>query len=245
VFKKSVVLICLCSISIKIFSHDKINPSYWNGSNALFGFNDTSGNTNTSSLNAGINLNYTRGKWQEVANLTTNYGKENGALSQEQYFVQNQLNYSISKNDANYIFANGNSTFDHFSPYSYQLNTFAGYGRRLLQQNKITLSLQVGPGLGRTKERDNHEINNNITANPQATIAWQITKSNQLKEVASATYSKPFNYYKSVASLTTNILHHLATSINFQVEHYSRIPKTVQKTRKTDTTTSVNLVYTF
>ncbi len=244
-FKKSAVLIYLCSISITIFSHDKINQSHWKGSNASFGFNDTSGNTNTISLNTGINLNYTRGRWQDAATFTTNYGKDSGTLSQEQYFMQNQLNYSISKNNANYIFANGNGTFDHFSPYTYQLNTSAGYGRRLFQKSDVTVDIQFGPGLGRTKERENNEINNNITANPQSTIAWQITKNSQLKEVASATYSKPFNYYKSVASLTTNILKHLATSVNFQVEHYSRIPKTVQKTKKTDTTTSINLVYTF
>ena len=239
--------LCLTVFAISSWAHAVKKRNYWKGSTASFGFNESTGNTNTSSLNGGLNIVYTQAHWKNTANLTANYGRDKGVLNQEKFFIQDQLNYAFDKKQTNFIYVNSNNTFDKFSPFVYQINNVAGYGRKIINSKKVILSVQAGPGWLHSRARNEpiDGIHNLLSFNPSTSFTWNISKNNTYNITATAQLAKPYSYYKLNTALTNNIFKHLATSLTFQLEYYSNLPPETTKTFKLDTITSVNLVYTF
>jgi putative salt-induced outer membrane protein len=220
--------------------------NHWLGSFASFGFSNLTGNTRVLSLNGEINLLYTKKKWTNQFNSSINYGEDSGTVNKKKYFVQDQANYFLGEKEKNYLSLLANSSIDYFSPYNYVSVISTAYGREVIKSKKIVLSAQAGPGFRRTKERVGGSVFNRFIVRPQIQLVWKLTPDTHLVETASMEMGKPYQFYQSTTSLTNKILKHLATSISFQIDHYSSLPPNEKDDdKKTDTITNVSLVYTF
>ena len=243
-FKKKLLTPFLLLITYTIPSSATMN--HWLGSFASFGFSNLTGNTQVLSLNGEINLLYTKKKWTNQFNASLNYGEDRGSVNKKRYFFQDQANLFLGKGKKNYLSLLANNSIDYFSPYNYVTTIATAYGREIIQSKKLTLSAQTGPGFRRTKERVNGDVFNRLIVRPQIQMVWKITPDTHFVETASVEIGKPYRFYQSTTSLTNKILKHLATSISFQIEHYSSLPPNEKEDdKKTDTITNVSLVYTF
>ncbi len=219
--------------------------SHWDGSNISLGLNMTTGNTSTKSLTSSTIAKYTRERWQNTATVQLWNSEENGTTTKRKFFLQNQANYYFNANKTNFIFLNANDTIDHFSPYQYQLVALGGYGRTLVQNDKVTLAAQVGPGWRRNKERGTGKTTNNFVVSPQVDFDWKMTKNTTFSQNVRYDLGNPYNYLRAESSLTNKLMGNLAIAVNFILENYSKIPAGSSRKIKTDTTTNIALVYTF
>ena len=220
-------------------------PSAWHGSNASLGVIVNTGNTETSSINAGVNVKFKFRRWQNAFQATGQFGSDSGVTTKEQYFAQNQLNYNFSHSFKQFVYANGSITVDYFSPYNYQAVTSLGYGRDIIKSPCFQLSIQAGPGWQNYRDRDDDEVHNAFVFATQTNVVWEVTRNGKLTEELTYNVSRAFNYLKSVTAFTNKITRNIALQISFTVSHYSEIPPDSTQTKKTDTTTSIAVVYNF
>lgn len=226
----------------------KKTPSPWAGTNAQLGYIVNTGNTNATSLNAGLNLVYTQPKWTNAFQFTAYLNKSKGVVSKEQYFVTNQWSYYLGSTRSNYLFFNGRFMDDRFSPYEYQSVFATGYGHDIIKTDRFTLSAQAGPGLRHNSIRNDdgtHQVEDNVILTTATTAKWQATKNLALSEQLNYDTGKPYDYAKSVTALTDSLGGHLAMQLSYTVEYYSKIPRFSVNTKKTDTITNIALVYNF
>lgn len=242
-----IVLLGLISNQCVVLAHDKEDEDYlshWKGSNALVGWVQTTGNTNTANLNGQVTTIYTAPRWNNNMQIQGQFNRDNGVTSKEQYFFQNQFNYNLSETSKKYLFFNGNATMDLFSAYSYQVVLSAGYGCNLIKNDKVVLGVQAGPGLRRNKDRTTKQVDNNGVGTVSANFTWNMTKKTVFTQTATANLGTPYNYYKAVSALTAQIAGHWNWQLSYTLEHYSIIPPGSAFTDKTNTTTSIGIVYT-
>ncbi len=235
------------ALSSTALTHDeKANEnSPWDGSNAQVGLTANSGNTQTTDINTGLNVNYAKHKWKNVFNFTTQIQKNGGETSKEKYFAQNQTNFNFGDSYNQFIFLNANTTMDKQSPYTYQIVGAAGYGLDLIDKEKFKWSIQAGPGFRTNKNRSTNTSEDKYATTAQTMLDWKMSKNVDLNEALNAIWGQPSNYYKSVTGFTNKITGNIATSVSFTVEHYDKIPPGSKNTHKTDTTTAISIVYNF
>ena len=232
---------------VKLKAVKKKSP--WAGSQLNLGIVVNTGNTRTTNIDFASIINFSKGSWNNNTQATAQWGSDTGVLTKEKYYLQNQLNYLFNGKKKNYIFFNTTGTIDEFSPYVYQVIVTAGYGRELIKTKHFYLRLQSGPGYRRNEQRATSLISrhqsNNLVLSSQAFISWQITKSGAFTEQLRYDIGSPYDYLRSVTAFTNEIIHNLAAQVAFTVDYYSSIPPGSTRSVKTDTTTSISLVYNF
>jgi len=205
------------------------------------------GNTTTKNFNGAITLNYTKELWNNNAQFQAQISKDKGELTKEKYFTQDQLSYTFNKEKTSYFFGNGNLTVDHFSAYSYQGVLILGYGHYLVKNKTVILTVQAGPGLRRSKVSSTQDIDNNVIGSVQGQLTWNIKqgKYGTFSQIFRDDFGPPYDYIKSVTAYQTQITKHIALEAAFTLEYYSNLPEFSSDTKRTDTTTTLNLVYNF
>jgi putative salt-induced outer membrane protein len=219
--------------------------SPWDGSNASTGFTMNTGNTVSKNLNASLNVQYKKERWTNTSNAGLQWQTSSGVTSKDKYTFTNQTNYSFSQSQKSFVFMNVNLTIDHFSPYNYVFVGSSGYGRDIVKTPTFLLSAQLGPGYRRNKQRDDDLINNHFVLASQGNMSWNITKAGTLTEMARFDWGQPFDYFQTVTAFTNKIIGNLAMQASFELDYTSSIPPSSSQTRKTDTITSLSLVYNF
>ena len=220
--------------------------SVWDGSNANFGLNISSGNTNTQDLNSALNLIYTKNRWTNNTGVQIQFGKDTGVLNKEKYLLQDQLNIGFDPSNINSMFANGTITVDKFSPYDYVYSGAAGYAHKIIHTTTVTLTGQFGPGYSVNKAADTKIKTTQFIFQTAANLEWKIRTWGIFTQSITADFGKLYNHYVSSSKFTNAITKHVAIQLAYDIDSYSHIPPTKDpNTKKTDTTTSVNLVYNF
>jgi putative salt-induced outer membrane protein len=219
--------------------------SSWDGSSASLGANMNTGNSPSSTVNGGLGLIYNNAPWSNALNLAVLLGRASGITNKEKYTAVDQLNYSFSKEYKSFFFMNGDLTIDYFSPYSHIFVGSSGYGRSLYRSARFELSAQAGPGLRRNRLRATHDIDNHIIIVTQMNGVWHITDKGAFTEMIRYDMGAPFDYLQTITAFQNKIIGNLALQVSFELDEYSVIPPNTNYTSKTNTISSVSLVYNF
>lgn len=221
--------------------------SSWDGSKASMGLNRVTGNSPSTSSNGEFDLDYRQGRWSNNALAGFQYGKSNGVLNKEQYLYQDQLSYSF--NDVatvdNFAFTKGSHQTNEFAAYESQTMVNIGYGRDWCKTATFHISTQLGPAWRRSVEQGTKERRSAMAGVFNVNLDWKITHSMTFSQVLEYTLGKPVNHLVSTTALTNKLIGNLASSFSFAVEDWSSIPSGSSNTKKTNTTTTLNVVYTF
>lgn len=224
-------------------STNKKAKSHWDGTNAQLGLIVSGGNTNAVNFTAGLDVIFKSIYWGNFFQLNAFINKSEGVVTKDQYFANEQLNYYIDGNHSNYFFLSGRLIYDRFSAYYYQSIVAAGYGRELFKTKCFSLGVQGGPGLRYSRIRFNSAVESNWIFTSAADARWKIRDNITLAEKLAYDFGQPFDYLRSVTSLTATLVSHLAVQASYTVEYYSNIPPHSSNTKKTDTIFNVSLVY--
>ena len=210
----------------------------WKG-NVELGIVNTTGNTETETINTKAKAETEREKWRHTLTFDMLTSKDDGTTTADHHVVNGQSDYKFSAH--NYFFAMLNYENDAFSGFEYRISEALGYGRRVIDWPTLTLSFEIGPGARQSKPEIGAS-EDEVTVRGAAKLVWNIAETSAFTEDLTTDVGEDITITKSVTALTAQINGSLATKITYTVKNTSEVPAGVAKT---DTETSVTLVYSF
>jgi len=234
---------CLILSVNNVFAQDaeeEENTRNWEGAGE-FGFVNTTGNTESTALNMRLNFLLNREKWRHRFTATALMTSEDGINDNERYTAEIQSDRNL--NEKSWLFGSFRWDADKFGSYDPQLSLTAGYGRQLMKSEKHELKGEVGAGYRKLEERLSGDSSSEAIMRFLLDDSWQVFKTTLwtnrlLVETGSSNTFTQFN-----TGLTVAMTDAFAVKLGFEARNNSRIPP--GDSDKTDTITSVNLVYNF
>jgi putative salt-induced outer membrane protein YdiY len=204
------------------------------------GYVGTTGNTETSAFNTEALLTLRSAPWTHNFKFQGLGAQENETTTAERYFLEGKSDRAID--DRHYLFGKGSYTDDRFSGFDYQATAAVGYGLFLLRDDVFSLEAFGGPGYRQSKLKvDGTEEGEGIISLGE-NFSWQLGASSALTQSFNSDIGEELTVSRFEIGLVSTIIDRVATKIAFQARNISEVPV---GNKKTDTQTSVSLVYTF
>ncbi len=253
--KRSILILILSGITPLIAWGDEAPPrpqDVWTGKGQA-GYVSSSGNTETKSANAAIDMAYLSGPWDHMFHLGGLYGKNAGIVSAERWDTLWQTNYSLTTD----LFTFGALRYAHdmFSGFDYQASGAVGLGYKFINTKDTQLSAQVGVGYQEvrpeiiTKDADG-AVTDRVLLPSQGgvmgtvglTYSQALTSSTTLSDKLLVNAASADTLVTNSLALAVKISTKLALSLGYAIENNSKPPVGL---KKLDSLETVNLVYSF
>jgi len=210
----------------------------WTGS-AEFGAAMTTGNSDTSSINGKLKIGHQAGPWSNHFRLEAFRSTEDGDETANRVLAEHETDFELNERD--YLFGVLRSTRDEFSGYDYQASAAAGYGRKLWIADHGHWDAEIGPGV-RVAETSDGERDTNAILRANTSFAYAVSDTARFEQDVTVLAGSDNTEIESVTGLSASITDTLAMKLSYTVAHNTDVPA---DTEKTDTYTSINLVYDF
>ena len=217
---------------------DKPGAGPWSGSAELGGV-VTTGNSSTSSLDGKFHLGYVRGPWTTDLHLGVLHASAAGTTTANRLFGDLSTRHTLDADS--YVFGNLRGTHDSFSGYRYQTSAALGLGRQLIHTSSTDLRAEIGPGY-RLAQIDGGATQRDAIVRVHGVFSYRFTSKAHFDQTLTTIAGTDDTELESVTALTTDITGALALKLSYTVLHNTIVPL---GRKKTDTFTSVNLVYSF
>lgn len=160
--------------------------------------------------------------------------------SAERYMISGKTAYKLD-DEFDKLFAFGSYTDDEFGAYTEYTTLAVGYGTRLYNVEDKSLDVEIGPGYF-TGKRSTGETENGLIVRGAAAFQWTISESASFAQTFSVEYGDDNTRTIAETSLIAKINGSLQMKAAFLVQSDTDVP--VEK-KRTDTQTSLTLVYSF
>ncbi|MFI9652435.1 DUF481 domain-containing protein [Guyparkeria halopsychrophila] len=210
----------------------------WSGS-AELGASITTGNTESSTVNGKFAVGYVTGPWTHRFRLEAMQASEDGDDTANRALGEFESNYALTERD--YLFGVLRATHDEFSGYKYQSSLAAGYGRKIWLSERGYWDAEIGPGV-RIAETEDGERGTNAIVRLSSGFEYRLSDYAKFNQDVTVLAGQDNTEIESVTGLSTSLTETLAMKLSYTVAHNTDVPA---GTEKTDTYTSVNLVYNF
>lgn len=243
--------------SASIFMYDDVSDldtetkTEWDAS-AELGLLFTSGNTETETFKAKLNLardvenwrhkgviDYYRSEQQDQATGDT-------ILTGDKTFLSAQSNYKFAPESRSSVFVFGSYEEDKFSGYEYQGTFAVGYGARYRYSEALYADYEVGPGYSVNKPIVGgvpQEQESSAILRLAGNLVWDITKNSKFNALASTEVGEDNTKTRAEVSISANVNSSLALKFSVAGSHNSYLEDVTKE--KLDTETAVTLVYSF
>ena len=211
----------------------------WTGKGEV-GLVQASGNTQSSTLDAKLNVNDTWGDWKEVIDLSALHASSNNTETAQRYIADAQTNYAL--NPRAFWFGNAEYRDDDFSGFTYQINLTTGVGYKLIDSKTEKLAAQIGVGYGKLEYKTTGETKSNGVLTGGLDYENALTETTKLVDKFGYTGGSANQLVHNFIGLEVKMSTSLALSVGFDVQRNSN-PPAPKKT--TDELTTVNLVFGF
>ncbi len=199
----------------------------------------TSGNTKTKNFNTRLMVSNKSPKWDHKA-IFTGFYTDGGSDDDTRIFTASvNSGYKLSK--TSYLVAAFKYENDRLTGYDYRFNESIGYGRKLIDGDRVKLKIEAGPG-GRHSRLNNGDQVDELILRAALNLGWKISKTATLTENFLTVSGDEGTVVESTTALKSNIIGALAMKFSFKVKWNSDPPNEVENT---DTITSITLVYGF
>ena len=209
----------------------------WSGQASLTGSRNT-GNTQTTDVGLGLELDHVDGPWRQRFDATVDYGDAAGERNKERYTLGYQLERTV--NDRLFVFGDADYFFDTFGSFREGAFFGAGLGYDVLVDEPLAWSVTAGLGY-RLQESALFERSESVAGRVASDFDWQINDNVSFFNDSEALISEPNTYLWNESGLTAELFGNLAARVSFRVDHNTSVPAGQVKT---DTVTRVGIVYT-
>jgi len=238
---RNVFVLCLLAFAAPLFAQEEEaaeEESPWSGSVKL-GYLATSGNTESSSLNSGFEINYKLELWEHQAKAAAIYSTESNVTTAEAYDFGWKSARNLTEHD--FLFGRLDWRKDRFGGITEQFSQSVGYGRRLIDTDKHQLNGELGIGARQSDLADSTEESDTIYTG-RLTYAWQISETASFGQSLLVESGSSNTFTESVTDLRAQLLGSLALVASYTVRRNSDV---LPGTEKTDTRTALSLEYAF
>ncbi|MGB1906156.1 MAG: DUF481 domain-containing protein [Spongiibacter sp.] len=215
----------------------------WTG-DVEFGYYQTEGNSNETSVLAKTNAIRKRDLWTYEIKANAQNSEVDGVRSEEQYFLSNRLAYDVT--EFNYTFGYASVDRDRFSGYVYQATVAGGYGRRLLKRERVTWDAEIGPGFRvseyDTASEEGHGKSEEAILRLSTELKAKVSETASFEQNISVETGDNNTVSKSVSALKTKIVGGFGLKISYTIEYNETVPN---DTVHMDRQTAITLVYSY
>lgn len=210
----------------------------WSGQGELGGFR-SSGNVNNVGITAGLNLEKKSENWRHKITALADFQRTNGQTTKEQFLFAYEPNYTISDR----LFAYGLAQYerDRFQGFSSRLSASAGLGYQVIDEEKMSLSVNAGPAFRQTNFIGGGS-DSSIAALGALDFDWQIAERIKLTQDGQAFIQSSNTTLRSITGLEASLSDALSARLSYTVEYESNPPLGAVST---DTLTRFTIIYGF
>lgn len=246
-----IALFCVClslaSTALHVQASEGVTP--WSGKIGL-GLIATGGNSETSTFNADLGLNYDQGIWHNAfatsallarAETTDDAGATQKDTTSERYAVS--LRSALDFTDNDYVFGLLEFEKDLFGGVRERTAETLGYGRRLLNSDQQKLDMELGAGArqllpqGAGAQRESEVI-----GRAGLVYSWKISDTSRFGQKITVDSGDSNTATESVSELKLAVIGGVFANLSFTWKNNSQVP---DGTQNTDTTSAVSLSYEF
>ncbi len=198
------------------------------------------GNSDTETGNVRLELNYEQERWSNESIFNAVYGRDGGETNNSRWVLSNKTNYNLS--EVSYLLGAVRYDRDRFSSFSYQATVAVGYGRRLINTDTHRLKAEVGPGWRFAELRETGESEDELILRGFLDYRWNISDTAQLTNRLLVEAGDDNTFAENTLGVSVAVNSRISLKTGFSVRHNTDVDS---GRKKTDTLTTVNLVYNF
>lgn len=227
------------------FAEDEVKPFTLEGE---LGIIATTGNTETTSINAGLAAHHETEMWSNDYIIEGLYkretverdGEDVEFTSAQKFYASAQGNYKL-EDPNNRLFGFTSYEDDRLSNFDYQATIAAGWNQKLFETDKQSFEYSIGPGYAFAETQEGEEQNSFIV---RASMAYQWTISDTAKFIQTVSTEVGSENTKSRAesALSATISGNLSMKVSLKLDHNTDVADDIDNL---DTETAVTLVYNF
>ena len=216
---------------------------------AELGILSTSGNTVGTSVTGKIDAQqeltdwtnqFTASAYFKDDEITNANGEKIKQRSAQRYAVSAKSAYKLAQPNSK-LFVLGSHVNDTFGAYEKYSSLAIGHGSRWFESANKSLDFELGPGYFRGQLADG-STENGLTVRAAAAFKWQLSSSAAFSQIVSVERSETNTRSNAETALSTRINGSMQMKAAFIVRSDSEVPA---GKKKTDTQTSLTLVYAF
>ncbi|MCJ2181719.1 DUF481 domain-containing protein [Novosphingobium sp. 1949] len=210
----------------------------WTGEVDLGGYRNT-GNTNNFGVTGSLKLVRTGIKWEHTITATANYQETDHEITTNKYLIGYQPRYTL--HEGYFVYGRAQYEKDPISGYYNRYTASGGLGRRLIKNDRMTLSVEIGPAL---RQVDYVDDPNQTTWSvlTSTDFSWKVNDMMKVTETASAYVGTDNGTFTSLTALEASMTKKLKLKLSYSFEHETN---PASDTLKTDTISALSLVYGF
>lgn len=226
--------------------------SHWTGGGEL-GFASARGNSINESLNGRFNLQYTQDDWIHSMDLFGLRARaeyrvedENGGITRQAKTTANR--YTVGVNSALKLGEHRQFTTavraeqDDFATYDRLQTASIGYGTRMMDGERTKLDVQVGPGFRRAHNAEENVTETGVIGRGFVGLKFDLTDNTELSNNLLVESGSHNTYAQNDLGVSVAMNAHLALKAGLQARRNSEVEA---NSKKTDTLTTMNVVYRF
>ncbi len=205
-----------------------------------FGMVIARGNSETETANARLALNYEREHWANETTFSFVYGRDSGDTNASRFVLTNKTDYNLDENS--YLVGALRYDRDRFSAFNYQSTVAVGYGRRLIDSDTHRLKGEIGPGFRVAELRATDETETDLIVRGFLDYRWKVSETTNLTNRFLVESGSDNTFVENTLGLAVAINARLSLKAGVAVRHNTDVDPGREKT---DTLSTVNLVYHF
>lgn len=237
---RRLIIFCLLIAPVPAFAQ-------WTGKGEA-GLAIAGGNSESQSGNARLAVTHTMDAWENSAGLAGNYVSDDVGTTAQRFEVFGQSRHQYSRR----TYWHGGLRYedDRFSGFNYQATFSSGIGRQFIENDRTKLSGQIGVGYKYFETRD--------SIDPDSLLLTPGDSDSSIALVGGASFTHEFNdstsffnkfgfesttdnlFLQNEIGMAVNMTDRIALAVALAVRHNTDPPAAF---RRTDTLTTVNLVY--
>ncbi len=205
---------------------------------AELGIVNTTGNSQTTSINGRFGLKAEENLWSHNYHLAALRSENDDELTANRYELGAKSDRKLT--ERSYLGAAARYENDGFSPYDYQATLALNYGGWLLREEGHSFKVEGGPGVRRAQLADTGEVESGALLRGFADYQHQVTETTKFFNTTLVEATSDNTFAQNDIGIAVSINKTLALKAAFQARHNTDVPV---GTERTDTLTSVNIVW--
>lgn len=198
------------------------------------------GNTKTETVNAKLEMAREVDRWKHGFGLAALRAKSAGAKTADRYGAFYQADYKLS--EVTYWFGGLRYEKDKFSGFDYQASATTGVGRKFIDTERTKFTGQAGVGFKRLKNALTGETANNGIFRGDLKFEQALTATTKVIDTFLVESGSANTLAVNELALQVKMSDAFALAVGLSVRYNTDPPNGL---KKTDTLTTVNLVYGF
>ena len=215
------------------------DDSSWSGKGQL-GFTTTSGNSDTSTLTAGLAGKYEVDQWINTVSLDVLRADSNGIDTADRYILEGKTGYKFT--DKDYVFFNTRYENDSFTAYDYTWTNAIGWGHKFYDDEDKRLITEVGIGHKIAAFDIDRNEDSGVVFTAKMDYMRKISDNVSFDDVLRIESTSDNNFIQNDAGFTFKVSDKVEVKLSHQWRHNTDTPV---GTKSTDRLVAVSLVYDF